>query len=221
MGGSDSNWTNCTSSPLFPGGRGVRPDYCDGDLDILSETESKTESKTDWHNSASSTQEQIPQTPRALLHHGNRYEMAAAPGASLWTTGGAYQESSCSGNSGSDIFLHQQNVSMSVQMRGSIPVHAQPLQPGLQLSGRHASIREARSVPRSSMPGSRCSSLRRIRISFSHNLEKLACHNADAQFVLKMAVCVLTHMLKIGILCAGMRCAETRFKKQHFRWIVA
>jgi hypothetical protein len=117
--GSDSNWTN------------------------LSETESKTESKTDWHNSASSTQEQIPQTPPALPHHGNRYEMAAAPGASLWTTGGAYQESSCSGNSGSDIFLHQQKGSMSVPMRGSIPVHAQPLQSGLQLSGRHASIREA------------------------------------------------------------------------------
>merc|ERR1712008_327992 len=86
--------------------------------------------------------------------------------------------------------------------------------------GMHQSGKQ-RSVPRSSMPGSRCSSLRRIRISFSHNLEKLACHNADAQFVLKMAVCVLTHMLKIGILCAGMTCAETRFKKQHFRWIVA
>merc|ERR1712012_16142 len=69
------DWT-----PRSEGGyaRGVHPDCCNGkDLDLLSETETKTESKIDWHHSASSSGgwEQLPQTPQATPQLANRIEM--------------------------------------------------------------------------------------------------------------------------------------------------
>lgn len=142
-------------TPRSEGGfaRGVHPDCCNGkDLDLLSETETKTESKIDWHYSASSSGgwEQLPQTPQATPQLANRIEMSAAPGGPHWTTGGAYHDSPRSRDSGSDSVFPQGGRTVMPMDRG-IPLHQQSSQPGQgpmvkPMNGafqRHAQIREA------------------------------------------------------------------------------
>lgn len=150
---SEEHELRFVSAPLFPGGRRVCPDYCNGgDLDLLSETDTKTESKTDWHYSASSSSwDQLPQTPQVPPQRANRCEMPSAPGGPHGTTGVAYHDSPGSRDLGSDTVVHAQGGLTVVPMAGSIPVHPQPTQLGqgpmvMPMNGAyqwHAQIREA------------------------------------------------------------------------------
>lgn len=145
---SEDQVIRCATPPQFPGGRELRPDYCNGgDLGLLSATGTKIESKTDGHYSACSSTEQVQQTPP---QHGSRYAMAEPLRGACRPTGGSCQESPSSvssGSSGSDSFFHPQGGPAVAPMTGMAP--ALPEGPMLTpmaepLRHRHAQIWEAK-----------------------------------------------------------------------------